>query len=62
MVDLSKGEVTKSIDLPETPVEVAVVTGKPEAPAHDEESGGHGSHEGHDRAHDDAAPSAGAEG
>lgn len=62
VVDLSKGEVTKSIDLPETPVEMAVVTGKPEEPAHDEESGDHGSHEGHDHAHDDAASSAGAEG
>lgn len=29
VVDLSEGEVTTSIDLPETPVEMAVVTGKP---------------------------------
>ncbi|WP_223841711.1 hypothetical protein [Kocuria sp. cx-455] len=32
VVDLSEGKVAKSIDLPETPVEMAVVTGKPEAP------------------------------
>jgi len=29
VVDLSEGKVAKSIDLPETPVEMAVVTGKP---------------------------------
>ncbi|MCT1722687.1 hypothetical protein M3B14_03465 [Kocuria marina] len=67
VVDLTKGEVAKTIDLPQTPVELAVVTGKPEAPAREEKahghvSHGHGSHEGHDHVHDDAAPSAGAEG
>lgn len=61
-VDLTKGEVAKTIDLPQTPVELAVVTGKPEAPAREEKAHGHVSHEGHDHAHDDAAPSAGAEG
>ena len=29
VVDLAEGEVTTSVDLPETPVEMAVVTGKP---------------------------------
>ena len=67
VVDLTKGEVAKTIDLPQTPVELAVVTGKPEAPAREEKAHGHGSHghgsgEGHGHAHDDAAPSAGAEG
>ncbi|MFJ4760288.1 hypothetical protein ACIP1V_05735 [Kocuria marina] len=65
VVDLTKGEVAKTIDLPQTPVELAVVAGKPEAPAREEKahghvSHGHGSHEGHDHVHDDAAPSVGA--
>ncbi len=42
VVDLSAGSVAKTIDLPHVPVEIAVVNGKPEAPA---EGGGHAGHQ-----------------
>lgn len=36
IVDISAGTVVESFDLPETPTELAIVTGDPEAPSHDE--------------------------
>lgn len=45
VVDLTKAAVTKRIDLPHTPVEMAVVTGSPEAPKAAKDA--HEGHEGH---------------
>ena len=51
VVDIAAGTVVDSFDLPETPNEIAVVTGNPEAPAAAEAGHGgddHGDHEEHD--------------
>lgn len=55
VVDIAEGKVLDSFDLPETPNEIAVVTGKPDAAAHhhdehDDDHGGqaNGDHAGHD--------------
>ncbi|WP_058235147.1 hypothetical protein [Devriesea agamarum] len=45
IVDIEQGKIAKTINLPETPNEIAVVTGKPEAPAPDTKDGGHAQHE-----------------
>lgn len=53
VVDIADGTVVDSFELPETPNEIAVVDGDPEAPAADSEHEGHG-HEGHDHgSHDE---------
>lgn len=44
VVDLAAGTVSKTVDLPQTPVELAVTTGKPEAPAPADRAG-KGSHQ-----------------
>ncbi|WP_206604325.1 hypothetical protein [Arthrobacter pityocampae] len=41
VVDIEAGTVLDSIDLPETPTELAVVTGDPESAGHDEDHAGH---------------------
>ena len=52
VIDLVKGEKVNEVDLERTPVEMAVVTGVPEAPEHSEDAG-HGGHEGHGHAEGD---------
>ncbi|MFE7630413.1 hypothetical protein [Kocuria sp. NPDC057446] len=51
LVDIAAGTVVDSFDLPETPIEIAVVDGDPEAPAeagHEGHDHADGEHEGHD--------------
>lgn len=48
VVDIAAGSVVDTFDLPETPIEIAVVDGDPESPATAEAGHGDEAHEGHD--------------